>query len=81
MTQVYDKVIELMTVYLTHEWIKASNVNFKPETTFEYLETDILDEVEISLLVEEEFGIPEIPNDMDWFVDIKSLCDYIEANK
>lgn len=79
MTQVYERVIEIMTEYLTPEWVEESRVSFTPETTFKYLQMDVLDEIEISLLVEKEFKIAEIPDDMDWFHTVGDLVGYIEV--
>ena len=78
--EILNKVIELMTEYLTPKWIEDSHVTLTPETTFEYLETDILDEVEISILVEEKFGLDTIPNDMVWFGTVGELVAYVEQH-
>lgn len=78
--EIFDKVVELMTEYLTPQWVEDSKVTFTPETTFEYLQTDILDEVEISIMVEEHFGIEQIPNDLEWFNTVGELAEYVEES-
>lgn len=69
-----ERVKELLAEHLEMEVEEITN-----ETTFEDLDVDSLDTVEIMMEMEDEFGIEIKPAEVG--KSVKELADYIDAKK
>ncbi|HKG35956.1 MAG TPA: acyl carrier protein [Solirubrobacterales bacterium] len=55
--------------------------NVKPESRFEDLDIDSLDLVELSQVIEDEYGVEITDKDMDQIVTVQDVVDFVVARQ
>lgn len=74
MSDVYKKVMEIFRTKLDY----GDNIEIRPESTFEELDIDSLDLLEVVMAIELEYDI-EIPDDaLKEFKTVECAVEYVE---
>ena len=78
-TATKDQVAERVTSALVEFGEEPENV--KPDSRFEDLDIDSLDLVELSQVVEDEYGIEITDKDMDEIKTVQDVVDFVTARQ